>query len=193
MRRLFGAVLGLVAVGTAALPSATLAQQGTIRVTAPANGATVSGPVTVQVAIGGVVIKPATDGDLDAFHYHIFVDVDPTTVTQAGQPIPTGQANIIHTADLNHALGELPPGPHTVYVMLTKTNHIPLTPAVQDRVTFTVAAAGGAAQTPPAGTPRTGAGVSAGAAPLPLALALAPIVAGALLLAVRRRRLHRLR
>ena len=159
------AVLGAVLLAGVLYGAEARAQQtGTIRVTAPAGGATVSGDVQLSVDIQGVTVKPAAEGDPNAFHYHALVDVDPTTVLQPGQPIPTGQANIIHTADRTIAIPNLAPGQHTVVVVLTRTDHVPLSPNVQDRVTFTVAAApagqGGqapAGQTPVA-APRVGTG-----------------------------------
>jgi len=153
----------------------------------------------LSVDIQGVTVKPAAEGDPNAFHYHALVDVDPTTVLQPGQPIPTGQANIVHTADRTIAIPGLTPGQHTVVVVLTRTDHVPLSPNVQDRVTFTVAAAaaGQGAQTPagqtPVAAPRvgTGGGIDADApVSAMLLLALAAVVVlgtGGLMLRVRGR------
>lgn len=169
-------------------------QTGAIRITAPANGATISEPVSVSVDITGVTVKPAAEGDPNAYHYHALVDLDPATVVQAGQPLPTGQANIIHTADRTITIPNLSPGAHTVTVVLTKTDHVPLSPSVQDRVQFTVAGAGqaqtpaGGAGAPTAGQPRVGTGIAARGTALPvimLPLALAALGAGILL--IRRR------
>ena len=169
----------------------------TIRVTAPAAGSTVSSPVTLAVDIANALVKPAAEGDPNAFHYHILIDVDPATVVQAGQPLPTGQANIIHTANLREALPTIAPGPHTVTTVLTRTDHVPLSPSVQDRVQFTVAAAAQATPAPagqpaqpgqlPAGAPRVGAGVTT---PTPATIWLgvgASILAAAGWLLIRRR------
>ena len=161
------AVLGsMLLVGATLLGRQVHAQQtGTIRVVAPANGATVAAPVTLQVEIGGVTVKPAAEGDPQAFHYHALIDVDPATVAQPGQPLPTGQANIIHTADPRLSLPDLAPGQHTVTVILTRTDHVPLSPSIQQRVTFTVAAPGAAGAAAPgaaqqqAGAPRVGTGL----------------------------------
>jgi hypothetical protein len=140
---------------------------GTIRIITPTNNGTVNGPVTLQVEIGGVTVRAAAEGDPAAFHYHALVDVDPAAVIQAGQPLPTGQENIIHTADRTLTLGNLAPGQHTVTVILTRTDHVPLTPPVQDRVTFTVGGAAPPAAAQPAqpaqsagpvAAPRTGSG-----------------------------------
>jgi hypothetical protein len=199
MRRLLMAVgvFGLATVGLVqSVAPAEAVQTGTVTITAPMNGATLSGPVAVQVAVGGVTVKPATDGDPAAFHHHVLVDVDPATVVQTGQPLPTGQANIIHTHEPVTLLNNLPPGPHTITVILTKTDHVPLSPSVSARVQFTVAAAG---QTPPAASPtplpampRTGTGAGGDGqgiglgTMLPLVMA-ATFAAGALLLRRRSR------
>jgi hypothetical protein len=176
-------------------------QAGTIAITGPANGATVSGPVRLSVNIQGVPVKPAADGDPAAYHYHALVDVDPSTVVIPGQPIPTGQANIIHTADPTIEIPDLAPGQHTIVVILTRTDHVPLSPSVQDRVTFTVGAGAQAGQAPAAGAgtgqtpiaaPRTGTGGLLGAdaepsfALLGALAALLALAAGAT--ALRRRR-----
>jgi hypothetical protein len=194
-KALVAALAGIAAVLSIAPLSA---QQGQIRITSPTAGSTVTGPVNVTVDITGVTVKPAAEGDPNAFHYHVLVDVDPATVVQAGQPLPTGQENIIHTADLSVPLANLAPGPHTVTVILTRTDHVPLAQAVQDRVQFTVGATGGAqpqtgaaapaAGTAPAQAPRVGAGPARRGDPLPLwapALAVAAL-AGGLLIARRR-------
>jgi hypothetical protein len=165
MRSITGLLAFAVLAWSLTVTSARAQQAGSIRITAPANGATVAPPVNLTVAISGVTVKPASAGDPDAFHYHIFIDVDPATVIQPGQPIPTGQANIIHTADLTVPLADLAPGSHTVWVVLTRTDHVPLSPSVQDRVQFTVAAG----QSAPSGPPRVGTGVATGSTPGPLA------------------------
>src|SRR5207249_1505246 len=95
-------------------------------------------------------IKAATDGDPNAGHYHYFVDRNPSTVLQQGQPIPSGQPDIIHSADPNQALPNLAPGQHTVWVVLAHTDHTPLTPNVQTSVSFSV---GTGAQATPAAAP----------------------------------------
>ena len=155
---------------------------GTIRITNPANNGTVNGPVTLQVEIGGVTVRAAAEGDPAAYHYHALVDVDPASVIQAGQPLPTGQENIIHTADRGLPLTNLAPGQHTVTVILTRTDHVPLTPPVQDRVAFTIgsgtppAAAQSAA---PVAAPRTGSGGMALLADQRFSPALALLLAAA--------------
>lgn len=131
----------------------------TIQITGPTNAATVSNPVQMHVTSSGVTIKPATAGDASAAHYHYFLDRNPSTVLQQGQPIPAGQADIIHTDDANLILPNLAPGQHTVWVVLAHTDHTPFNPNVQAQVSFTVGAAAGAPAAGGAnGLPRAGMG-----------------------------------
>jgi hypothetical protein len=185
MKRYAVGMLGALLGGALLLGATAQAQQaGTIDITAPADSATVGAPVMLSVNIQGVTVKPAAEGDPQAFHYHALVDVDPSTILQPGQPIPTGQSNIIHTADSTLSLGDLAPGQHSVTVVLTRTDHVPLSPNVQDRVTFTVVPAGtggpqaGGAQTPTA-LARTGTGgtlTADGGPTMPLLLALTAVM-----------------
>jgi hypothetical protein len=156
-----------VGVGLSAavfLPAVSAQTPPTVTITSPANGATVSNPVSVTVTSSGATIKAATDGDPNAAHFHYFIDRDPATVLQPGQPIPTGQPDIIHTPSTTQQLPNLTPGQHTVWVVLAHTDHTPFSPNVQAQVTFTVGAApASAASAAPAGLPASGTGGLLGA------------------------------
>jgi hypothetical protein len=108
-----------------------------ISVTAP----TVAAPTTVSVTVTPPVnLKPAKDADATSYHLHYFVDIDPATVAQAGQPVPTGNPNIIHSAATTQDLGALAAGKHTVWVVMGDVSHIVCNPVVQGTVSFDVAA-----------------------------------------------------
>src|SRR5581483_329194 len=96
----------------------------------------IAGPVTVRLDVTGVNLKSPVEQDPTARHIHYFLDVDPATVLVPGQPIPTGQANIIHTANPSFTFLDLPPGKHTVYAVITGNDHVPLSPSVQAKVNF---------------------------------------------------------
>jgi len=102
----------------------------------PAEGSQIPGPVTAQLDLAGINLKAPVEADPEGRHVHYFLDVDPSTVLVPGQPIPTGQANIVHTANASHTFLDLPPGQHTVYAVLTGNDHVPLTPTVQGKVAF---------------------------------------------------------
>lgn len=129
----------------------------TIKITAPADGAGATNPVSVSVESSGATIKAATAGDSSASHYHYFVDQDPASVVRPGAAIPTGQPQIIHSAEGTQRIPDLAPGQHSVWVVLTNNDHIPYDPNVQAKVSFTVGSGSGGA---PSTLPRTGDGTA---------------------------------
>ena len=155
--RLIATGLGLGLFAAVLLPAVSAQTPPTVTITAPANGATVANPVSVTVTSSGATIKPVTAGDASAAHFHYFIDRNPATVLQPGQPIPTGQPDIIHSPATTQPLPNLAAGQHTVWVVLAHNDHTPFSPNVQAQVTFTVgASAAGAAA--PAGLPASGSG-----------------------------------
>jgi hypothetical protein len=159
----------------------------TVRVTAPANGAAMDNPVTISVETSGALIKAATENDPNSAHLHYFVDRDPATVLQPGQPIPSGQPDIIHTADTRQQLPTLSQGQHRVWVVLAHTDHTPYSPNVQAMVAFTLGAAAPAA---PGQLPTTGDRAAASLSVV-AAAALACLLCAAGLALLRRSRFSR--
>ncbi|MDQ4076844.1 MAG: DUF4399 domain-containing protein [Chloroflexota bacterium] len=124
----------------------TLAQEPTLNITTPEAGATVEAPVTVSWTAEGVTIRPAAEATaMEEGHFHVFVDREPQL--QEGEPIPTGDPQIIHTAATSAELADLAAGEHTVTVVLGFSDHTPWQPTVMDSVTFTVAGEEGEAPT----------------------------------------------
>jgi predicted Ser/Thr protein kinase len=109
----------------------------TLAIVEPAESARVTGPVTVQLDVQGVNLKAPAEADPTGRHIHYFLDVDPATVLAPGLPIPTGQANIIHTAAAAHTFLDLPPGEHKVWAVLTGNDHVPLKDVAPGKVAFT--------------------------------------------------------
>lgn len=104
---------------------------------------TASAPSTVNVAVTPPVnLQPASASDPASFHLHYFIDLDPATVLQPGQPIPTANAKIIHTAATTQDLGTLASGQHTVWVVLANVSHVPCSPNVEGEAAFTAGGAG---------------------------------------------------
>jgi len=134
----------MLAVGAAAfLPRVAPAQAGTptkgatVKITTPARGATLTGPVKITLVATGVEIVPATDERPGTGHHHLFVDRD---VTPVGDTIPRGVTGILHLGrgQTEFVLDSLKPGPHRVIAVVGDWRHIPLKPLVADTVRFTV-------------------------------------------------------
>lgn len=131
----------VLALGAAALlPDVAQSQAGakaTVRITAPSNGATVSGPVLVKLEATGVEIVPATDERPGTGHHHLLVDRD---VTPVDDTIPRGVTGIIHLGrgQTEFVLDSLTPGLHRVIALVADWRHVALKPLVVDTVRFTV-------------------------------------------------------
>ena len=150
LKGLLVSVIGLAAA--MALGGLALAQEPTPTATAPALAAcptgvtlavsppSASAPTTVSVTLSS---QPTAE-ERTAFHFHYFVDTDPTA---AGQAIPLGDPRIIHAhaagyvASTTQDLGALSAGQHTVWVVLGRAPADGNTACdLRGSVTFTVAA-----------------------------------------------------
>ncbi len=93
----------------------------------PNNGAVLPSTFTVKFGLVGMGVAPAGLAKAYTGHHHLLID---TELPQFDQPIPN---------DFNHyhfALGQteaqisLPPGPHTLQLLLSDSNHVPHDPPV---------------------------------------------------------------
>lgn len=122
------------------LPHAMLAQAPkriSVKITAPADRATVSLPVTIKLRATGVRIVPATVEKPGTGHHHLFVDHDLVWINDT---IPRGTTGVYHLGrgQTEFVLDSLAPGVHRVIAVVADWRHIPLNPLVADTVTFTV-------------------------------------------------------
>jgi uncharacterized protein DUF4399 len=127
---LVGALLALGACGRAPAPM--------VRITEPADGATVAGPrVRVLLEAAGVEIAPAAEQRQGTAHHHLFFDVD---VTPLQDTIPAGVTGIIHLgrAQTEFTFDSVAPGAHRVIAVLADPWHVPIKPPAMDTVRITV-------------------------------------------------------
>lgn len=102
----------------------------------PADGATVSSPVTVEFGLEGMTVAKAGDTTPNSGHHHLLVDTD---LPDLGLPIPADE-NHIHFGDGSSSTElELTPGTHTLQLLLGDARHIPHDPpVVSEKITITV-------------------------------------------------------
>jgi LPXTG-motif cell wall-anchored protein len=138
-------------------PTAFAQPQPQIVITAPANGATVTGPnVIVSINVTGTTLVPAANATrLEDMHVHYVLDKDPTPLTSGAAPIPAGDPSIVHSGATSNTFADVAPGPHRVTVILGLSNHIAVQPPVAPSVSFTVAAPGQLPRTGDASSPAT--------------------------------------
>jgi hypothetical protein len=135
-----GGLLAAFALATPALAETvrTPAPEGAaVYFLSPADGATIEGPVTVRFGLKGMGVAPAGTDVAETGHHHLLVDV--TQLPAMDQPLPATD-NIRHFGKgQTETELSLPPGQHSLQLLMGDKNHIPHQPPVlSEKITITV-------------------------------------------------------
>jgi hypothetical protein len=97
------------------------------------DGDTVTSPFLIQFGLSGMGIAPAGVDKPNTGHHHLLVD---TTLSpdQLKQPIPMDDTHRHFGAGQTEAMITLPPGKHTLQLVLGDWSHIPHVPPVMSPV-----------------------------------------------------------
>jgi hypothetical protein len=98
----------------------------------PANGATVKSPVTVVFGLRGMGIAPAGVDKPNTGHHHLLIDTP--LPEDLSQPIPSDEHHRHFGKGQTETTVELPPGKHTLQLLLGDNVHIPHTPPIMSPV-----------------------------------------------------------
>src|SRR5450631_3427112 len=118
-----------------ATPSATAGAYLSIQ--NPGNGATVTSPFKVQLALNNSAAPPGIDKDNPG--RHALVIDKPLGDQDMRRPLKADAQHILFRKDQIAALITLPPGPHTLQFVLADASDVPFRPPVQSQaITMTV-------------------------------------------------------
>jgi Domain of unknown function (DUF4399) len=97
------------------------------------DGDTVTSPFKVQFGLSGMGIAPVGTQTPNTGHHHLLID---TTLSpeQLKQPIPADDKHRHFGGGQTEATLTLPPGPHTLQLVLGDWSHIPHNPPVMSPV-----------------------------------------------------------
>jgi hypothetical protein len=128
------------APAAAANPAAPKPADATLKILSPAqDGVLSAGSIKVSINYAGPTLVPGAEAKkLDDYHLHYFLDEDASGYTNGGKSIPAGNPHIMHSAAKEVSFDNLTPGRHTLVVVMSGNNHVPVTPALTDSVTFTI-------------------------------------------------------
>ena len=102
----------------------------------PADGATLSNPITVRFGLNNMGVAPAGIQYDNSGHHHLLVDTELPTLNF---PIINDENHLHFGGGQTEATLELPAGEHTLQLLLGDFAHIPHEPAVMsERITITV-------------------------------------------------------
>jgi hypothetical protein len=108
------------------------------------DGAVVSSPVTVRFGLKGMGVAPAGTEKDGTGHHHVLIDraawgMGPDDATSAADGLPSDEHHRHFGGGQTETMLELPPGEHTLQLLLGDAFHVPHDPAVTSaRITITV-------------------------------------------------------
>jgi Domain of unknown function (DUF4399) len=143
MRKLVVAALALC--GPFISGSLALAQERTpsppgaeVYIISPKNGATVHSPFKVQFGLTKMGIAPAGIKFDNTGHHHLLIDTDAPADMSA--PLPATDKIMHFGKGQTETTLTLPPGKHTLQLLLADMNHVPhQPPVISKKITITVA------------------------------------------------------
>ena len=140
MRRtwvLVAAFAALVLAGSPALAQqSTMPQDAKVYILWPSDGQVIKGAFWVRMGLSGAGIAPAGVQKANTGHHHLIVDAD---LPPMDQPIPNDHNHLHFGLGQTEARLDLPPGRHTLQLLLGDENHIPHQPPLYSkRITITV-------------------------------------------------------
>ncbi|HWP95157.1 MAG TPA: DUF4399 domain-containing protein [Gammaproteobacteria bacterium] len=132
MRKMFLAlalmvILPAIAASSTPAPSSPGAE---VYFIAPADGATVSNPVRVVFGLRGMGVAPAGVAYPNTGHHHLIIDAE---TPPPGQPIPADDRHRHFGGGQTETEITLPPGRHTLQLVLGDHLHLPHEPPVVSR------------------------------------------------------------
>lgn len=117
--------------------SPVCAGQAQAYIISPADGAEVSSPFVVQFGLKGMGIAPAGIEFAGTGHHHLLVNVE--ELPPKGKPIPADERHLHFGKGQTEAELNLPPGKHTLQLLLGDHLHTPQDPpVVSPKITITV-------------------------------------------------------
>ncbi|HYG90239.1 MAG TPA: DUF4399 domain-containing protein [Azospirillum sp.] len=103
----------------------------------PYNGAVIEGgKFWVRMGLQNMGVAPAGTRKAETGHHHLLIDAD---LTNMDEPIPNNKNNLHFGGGQTEARLELPPGKHTLQMVLGDFDHVPHDPPVMsEKITITV-------------------------------------------------------
>ena len=107
-----------------------------LAILSPADGASVTSPVKVVFGLSGMGVAPAGVNYPGTGHHHLIVDAK---LPPLNRPIPADANHIHFGGGQTEVELDLPPGQHTLQLILGDANHVPHDPPITSKaITITV-------------------------------------------------------
>ena len=135
----------LLAFGASVLAAAAFAQDrppappgAEVYIIAPANGATVTSPVTVKFGLKGMGVAPAGVKVDNTGHHHLLIDTDVSDL-KLDAPLPATDKVVHFGKGQTETSVTLAPGKHTLELLFADYQRVPFDPTLHSqKITITV-------------------------------------------------------
>ena len=128
---------GLLCVTAAAEAGTPAPPDAQVYIIEPADGAVVNSPVTVKFGLSGMGVAPAGVERANTGHHHLLIDLPDQPPPD--RPLPADDQHKHFGGGQTQTAIMLPPGQHTLQLLLGDHNHVPHDPPVMSqRITITV-------------------------------------------------------
>jgi Domain of unknown function (DUF4399) len=97
----------------------------------PSDGERVKSPFWCRFGLRNMGITQAGNKTPNTGHHHLLIDVDEPL--DLNEPIPSNRKHLHYGMGQTEARIELPPGPHTLQLVLGDAEHIPFDPLVTSK------------------------------------------------------------
>jgi len=97
----------------------------------PTDGTRIKGAFWCRFGLRNMGVTHAGDKTPNTGHHHLLIDVDEPL--DSNEPIPSDKKHLHFGAGQTEVRLELPPGPHTLQLVLGDADHIPFDPPVVSR------------------------------------------------------------
>lgn len=133
------AMVAAMALGVTVAQERTPSPNGAeLYIISPADGETVRGSVTVRFGLKGMGVAPAGVQMENTGHHHLLIDADLPADRSA--PLPATDKVLHFGKGQTETTLTLPPGQHTLMLVLGDHSHVPHEPpVVSKKITITVA------------------------------------------------------
>ena len=123
----------LISLPTAAVGQTPAPPHAVVYFISPKDGDTVTSPFKVQFGLSGMGVAPAGVEKPNTGHHHLLVDAT-LSPDELKQPIPSDSKHLHFGGGQTETMLTLPPGRHTLQLVLGDWTHIPFNPPIMSPV-----------------------------------------------------------
>ena len=122
-------IAALIAIPAVALGETAAPPGASVYIISPKDGDTVTNPFKVQFGLSGMGVAPAGIEKPNTGHHHLIIDTA-LSPQELKEPIASDATHIHYGGGQTEAMVTLPPGKHTLQLVLGDWSHIPFNPPI---------------------------------------------------------------